>query len=1151
MTPRPHLRDVLAERVLVLDGATGTGLQGMDLTLDDFGGQEGCNEILCVTRPDAVEHLHRSYLETGVDGILTNSFGGAGHVLAEYDLRPRAREINRAAAEIARRMADGYAASDKPRFVIGSMGPGTKLPSLGQASFDDLHDAYHEQALGLLEGDVDALLVETVYDLLQGKAAIIAAKDAMAELGRKLPLFCTITIETTGQMLVGSEIGAALTTLEPLGLDALGLNCGTGPDMMHEHLRYLAQHSSLPIMVQPNAGLPRVVDGEAVYDLPAEELADAYETFVKDYGARIVGGCCGTSPLHTRAVVERLSGATPVDRTSELELGVSSLFTAVPYEQDASFLIVGERANANGSRKFKLLLGEENWDEMANLVRDQVKEGAHIVDLCVDYVGRDGVPDMERLVSESRGRTTLPIMLDSTEAPVLEAGLKLLGAKPIINSVHLEDGGERLDRVVRAATRYGAAVVALVIDEEGQARTADRKLEIAKRIYQIVTEEHGLRPGDLFFDALTLPLGSGQEELRDDGKETLEGIRRIKAELPGVRTILGVSNISFGLNPASRQVLNSIFVEEAVEAGLDAAIVNARQILPAHRIPAQQRDVAHRLIQNEWLDGADPLQAFMAIFEEASEQREAVDLSVKTVEERLNHRILEGLRDGISNDLDEAMQKRDALRVVNELLLPAMQVVGDLFGAGKMQLPFVLQSAETMKSAVAYLEPHMERSDQRGRGTIVLATVRGDVHDIGKNLVDIILSNNGFNTVNLGIKQPIATVIEAAEEHDADAIGLSGLLVKSTAVMKEDLVELNRRGLAQRWKVLLGGAALNRAYVEQDVRDAFDGEVYYGKDAFEGLSIMTALAEGRVPEGQERTAARPRETGSTSATAAETGVRPRRSAVVTDADLRPPPFWGRRVVKGLSLPEIAAYLNETALFRGQWGFRKNDLSDSEFAALLDEQARPALRRLIDEATTGTSAGSILQPALVYGYFPVQADGDELIVYADDRRTERARFRFPRQKGKQNLCLADYFRPLESGEIDVAAFHIVTMGSNVSAHTRTLFEGDSYQDYLYWHGFGVEMAEALAEFWHRRIREELGIVDQDGAETKDLFAGRYRGARFSFGYPACPNLEDQALLFDLLQPQEIGISLSEEFQLDPEQSTSAIVTTHPEAAYFTV
>ena len=1151
MTPRPQLLDVLAERVLVLDGATGTGLQGMDLTLEDFGGQEGCNEILSLTRPDAVEQLHRSYLETGVDGILTNTFGGAGHVLFEYDLRTRAREINRTAAEIARRMADSYATPEQPRFVIGSIGPGTKLPSVGQARFDDLHDSYHEQALGLLDGDVDALLVETVYDLLQGKAAIIAAKDAMAELGRTLPLFCTITIETTGQMLVGSEIGAALTTLEPLGLDALGINCGTGPDMMHEHLRYLAQHSPLPIIVQPNAGLPRVVDGVAVYDLAAEELAEANATFVQDYGARIVGGCCGTSPAHTRAVVDRLSGATPVARTSEFEEGTSSLFTSVPYEQDSSFLIVGERANANGSRKFKRLLGEENWDEMANLVRDQAKEGAHIVDLCVDYVGRDGVPDMERLVAESRGRTTLPIMLDSTEAPVLEAGLKLLGAKPIINSVHLEDGGERLDRVLRFATRYGAAVVALVIDEEGQARTADRKIAIAKRIYQIAIEEHGLRPGDLFFDALTLPLGSGQEELREDGKATLEGIRRIKAELPGVRTILGVSNISFGLNPASRQVLNSIFVEEAIEAGLDAAIVNARQILPAHRIPAEQRDVAHRLIQNEWLEGADPLQAFMAVFEDASEQREAVDLTEKTVEERLHHRILEGLRDGISADLDEAMEQRDALRVVNELLLPAMQVVGDLFGAGKMQLPFVLQSAETMKAAVAYLEPHMERSDERGKGTIVLATVRGDVHDIGKNLVDIILSNNGFNTINLGIKQPIARVIEAAEEHDADAIGLSGLLVKSTVVMKEDLVELNRRGLAGRWKVLLGGAALNRSYVEQDVRDAFDGDVYYGKDAFEGLSIMTALAEGRPPEGQDRTASRPREAVPKKGPVGGPSVRPKRSAVAIDADLRTPPFWGRRVVRGLSLTEIAGYLNETALFRGQWGFRKNELSDAEFAKLLDEQARPALRRLIDEATTGTTGGSILEPALVYGYFPVQADGDDLIVYGDDQRSERARFHFPRQDGKQNLCLADYFRPVENGEIDVAGFHIVTMGSAVSAHTRKLFEGDSYQDYLYWHGFGVEMAEALAEFWHRRIREELGIVDDDGAETKDLFAGRYRGARFSFGYPACPNLEDQALLFELLEPQEIGISLSEEFQIDPEQSTSAIITTHPEAGYFNV
>ena len=1028
------------------------------------------------------------------------------------------------------------------------MGPGTKLPSLGQIDFDTLSAAYREQARGLLDGGADALLVETVYDLLQGKAAIIGAQDALAEAGIEVPILVSVTIETTGQMLVGSEIGAAVTALAPLGIDALGINCATGPELMHEHLRYLSQYSPLPILCQPNAGLPRVENDQAVYDLTPEGLCDAHRSFVSEYGVALIGGCCGTTPAHMAAVVEGLRGAVPAPRAPRPEPGVASLFTPVPYDQDASVLIVGERANANGSRRFKRLLEAENFDEMANVVRDQAAEGAHIVDVCVDYVGRDGVPDMARLIGDARGRTTLPIMLDSTEPPVLEAGLKLLGGKPIVNSINLEDGGARLDRTLRAARRYGAAVVALVIDEQGQARTAERKLAIAHRIHELATGRYGLPPEDLFFDALTLPLGSGQEELRNDGRETLAAVRRIKAELPGVRTILGVSNVSFGLNPAARQVLNSVFLHRAVEAGLDAAIVNARQILPEHQIDPAQLAAAGRLIDNEWVAGpdgepVDPLHAFLPLFTDAAVQRDAVDLTEAPLDERLHRRILDGLRDGLTDDLDEALSERPALPIINDTLLPAMQVVGDLFGAGKMQLPFVLQSAETMKAAVGYLEPHMERSADTGKGKIVLATVRGDVHDIGKNLVEIILSNNGFQTVNLGIKQPIASIIDAAAEAQADAIGLSGLLVKSTVVMKEDLQELNRRGLAERYPVLLGGAALTRRYVEQDLRDVYAGAVYYGQDAFEGLEIMNAISRGETPAGQDRTAPAPAAKPAPVATAA----LPARSSVATDAPLAGPPFWGRRLHKGLAVSDVAAYVNEVALFRGQWGFRKGEQSDAEFEAALDRDARPALRRLIQEAT----AGGLIEPAVVYGYFPVQSDGDALIVYDPDSREERLRFHFPRQAGKGRLCLADYFRPVGSGEMDVAGFHVVTVGAQASDYAAQLYAQNAYQEYLYWHGFGVEMAEALAEFWHARVRRELGIDGADGPAMRDLFAGRYRGARFSFGYPACPNLEDQAKLFDLLRPEEIGVTLSEEFQLVPEQSTSAIITAHPEAAYFNV
>ena len=1142
------LLDILRERILILDGATGTQFQGMGLSDDDFGGLDGCNEFLVISKPEAVQEVHRSYLEVGVDAVLTNSFGAGAVVLAEYGIAERAHEINRRAAELAVETAAQFSTPDRPRFVIGSMGPGTRLPSLGQIKFDDLHAAFHTQARGLLDGGVDAILVETCQDLLQAKAALIAATDAMAESGRKVPLLCSVTIETTGQMLLGSEIGAALTALEPLGVDVFGVNCATGPDFMHEHLRYLRGASPLPILCQPNAGLPRLEGDRTIYDLTPEQFVQAHTAFVREYGVNVIGGCCGTTPEHLRVAVEALWGATPAARAPISEAACASLYVSTPYRQDNSFLIVGERANANGSRRFRRLLEEENFDEMANVVREQAREGAHVADLCVDFVGRDGVPDMERLVAEASGRSTLPLMLDSTEAPVLEAGLKLIGGKPILNSINLEDGGARLDRTVRSARRFGAGLVAMVIDEEGQARTAERKFAIAKRIYDLVTEKYGVRPSDLFFDAITLPISSGQADLRNDGRETMEGIRRIKAGLPEVHTILGVSNISFGLNAPSRRVLNSVFLHEARAAGLDAAIVHAAQILPSNRIPEEQRAAAHRLIYNEWVDGADPLPAFMALFEGATLEREAVDLGALPVAERLQQRIIDGLRDGLTADLDEAMASRPALAVVNDVLLPGMKVVGDLFGAGEMQLPFVLQSAETMKAAVAYLEPHMEQSAARDKGAIVLATVRGDVHDIGKNLVDIILTNNGYRVHNLGIKQPIANIIEAAVIHGASVIGLSGLLVKSTLVMKEDLEELNRRDLAH-YPVLLGGAALTRSYVESTLREAYQGRVYYGQDAFEGLAIMNALTEGREPTSRRRRPPRQAAAGEAAGDAAGgaavgTAVR---STVRRDGAIPKPPFWGGRAVTGISLRDVYPFLNEVALFRGQWGYRKGGQSDAEFQALVEAQARPALRRLQEEAI----AGSILEPAVVYGYFPVQSDGDDLIVYAEDQRSERFRFRFPRQAGKQRLCLADYFRPRESGEMDVAAFHIVTVGARASEHTQTLFAANAYQDYLYWHGFSVEMAEALAEFWHRRIREELGIAAADGKTPRDLFAARYHGARFSFGYPACPNLEDQTKLCDLLRAAEIGITLSEEYQLVPEQSTSALITHHPDAGYFSI
>ena len=1140
---RSRLLDWVDEQVLVLDGATGTGLQAMSLSDADFDGLEGCNEVLNLSRPDAIEALHAGYLDAGAGAVLTNTFGGTTITLDEYGLGARAREINAASARIARRTADRFSTPARPRFAIGSLGPGTKLPTLGQIGFDQLHAGYLEQARGLVEGGVDALLVETVYDLLQGKAAIIACKDACREAGVRLPIFCTVTIETTGQMLVGSEIGAALTALAPFDLDGIGLNCATGPDFMHEPLRYLSRHAPARLLCSPNAGLPRVENDQTIYDLSPEGLADAQRTFISEYGARIVGGCCGTTDEHVRALAEAVAGLEPARREPSLPAAAASLFSSTTYEQDASFLIVGERANANGSRRFKRLLEAGEWEQMANVIRDQAAEGAHVADVCVDFVGRDGVPDMQELVGRARGLSTLPLMLDSTEPEVLEAGLKLIGGKPIVNSINFEDGGERLSRTLGAARRYGAAVVALSIDEHGQARTADRKVEIAERLYRTAIEEYGLPPEDIFFDALTMPLGSGQEDLRRDGLETLNAVEQISRRFPDSQTILGVSNISFGLNAAARQVLNSVFLAEAVERGLTAAIVHAAQILPEHQIDPAHLQAARRLIHDEWVGGEDPLAAFMALFEGATVRREEADLIELAVEERLHRRIVDGLREGLHDDLAEALAGRAAIAVINELLLPAMQEVGDLFGAGKMQLPFVLQSAETMKSSVAYLEPHMEKADAAGKGRIVLATVRGDVHDIGKNLVDIILSNNGFTTINLGIKQPIASIIEAAEEHEADAIGLSGLLVKSTLVMKEDLQELNRREIADRWPILLGGAALTRRYVEWDLRNEFQGKVFYGKDAFEGLRIMNALAQGEQLDAAPVATARDRPAANS--TAAPVAEAPPKPSLAPAADIPSPPFWGARLIRSLPLQDLFPYINETALFRGQWGFRSSNGTE----ALTTDEAREALLRLQSEA----ASHGILTPAVAYGYFPAAADGDELIVYDNDGSShdELVRFHFPRQTGKQSLCLSDYFRPIGSGELDVLGLHVVTMGRQVSEHTASLYAADRYQDYLYWHGFGVEMAEALAEYWHQRMRQELDIAGDDGPTPTDLFKTRYRGARYSFGYPACPDLEEQAKIWQLLHPERIGATLSEEFQIEPEQSTSALIVHHPEAHYFSI
>jgi 5-methyltetrahydrofolate--homocysteine methyltransferase len=1149
------LREALAHRVLVADGAMGTMLQAGNPSLEDFEGYEGCNEVLNVTRPDLVRSVHDAYLAVGVDCVETNTFGANLANLGEYGIADRIGELALAGARLAREAADAASTPDHQRYVLGSVGPGTKLPSLGHVRYEVLRDAYEEQVAAMLDGGVDGVLVETAQDLLQAKAALAGARRAMSREGRDVLLIAQVTVETTGTMLLGSEIGAALTSLEPLGIDLIGLNCATGPDEMSEHLRHLSRHARVGLSCMPNAGLPLLGRDGAEYPLTPTQLADAHERFVTEYGVGLVGGCCGTTPEHLRQVVERVGGRGAPTRRPRPEPGAASLYAHVPFSQDVSYLAVGERTNANGSKAFREALLAESWDSCVDIARSMTREGAHLVDLCVDYVGRDGVADMREVAGRLATASTLPIMLDSTEPDVLAAGLECLGGRAVVNSVNYEDGdapGSRFARIMPLVVEHGAAVVGLTIDEEGQARTAEWKTRIADRLVADLTGTWGLSPSDILIDPLTFPIATGQEETRRDGVETIEAIRTIKERHPGVRTLLGVSNVSFGLAPAARVALTSVFLHECVKAGLDAAIVNPARILPLARIPEEQVQAALDLVYDRRHEGYDPLATFLELFAgEAGTLRAPnpeEELAGLGVFARLERRIVDGLGKGLEADLDAALELRPALDIVNDTLLAGMRTVGELFGSGQMQLPFVLQSAEVMKAAVAHLEPHMERVDDAdGKGTIVLATVKGDVHDIGKNLVDIILSNNGFRVVNLGIKQPVSAILDAAAEHDADVIGMSGLLVKSTLVMKENLEEMNQRGVATRWPVILGGAALTRAYVDDDLASLYEGEVRYARDAFEGLRLMDAIVAARRAGTPDLSGALPERRGRRVARRDRPDVPTLeviRSDVATDVDVPQPPFWGPRVVRGIALAEYASYLDERALFLGQWGL-KPTRGGPGYDELVESEGRPRLRAWLDRV----QAEGLVEAAVSYGYWPCYAEGQSLVLLDPDTRDEVARFAFPRQRRGRHLCLADYFRPQESGELDVVALQLVTVGERISRATAELFEQNAYRDYLELHGLSVQLAEALAEMWHARVRGELGISEDDAPDLRALLDLGYRGARYSFGYPACPDLEHRRDMVGLLRADRIGVELSEELQLHPEQSTDAIVVHHPEAVYF--
>jgi len=1162
MAARPHLLDALRDRVLLCDGGTGARVQALTLDLErDYWGRENCTDVLCLSRPDLVREIHRGYFAAGADMVETNTFGGSPVTLGEFDLADRAFEINRVAGELAREAAESFA-DDRHRWVLGSLGPGTKLPSLGNIAYDRLEAALTEQCRGLIAGGVDAILIETCQDTLQIKAAVNGAKIARAEAGTDTPIFVQVTVETTGTLLVGPDIAAAATVVHALDVPLMGLNCATGPQEMAEHVRWLGTNWPGLLSVQPNAGLPELVDGQTHYPLGAAELASWLERFVAEDGVNLIGGCCGTSIQHIAALDAMLQRRgehrpAPVPRTAVWAPSVASLYQAVPLRQENAIFAIGERCNANGSKKWRELQQKHDWDGCVAMGREQIGEGSHALDVCTAFVGRDELGEMSEVIRRFTGSVNAPLVIDSTETPVLEAALKLHGGKPIINSINFEDGEGHATARLKLAKRFGAAVIALTIDEKGMAKTAGEKLRIARRLVDFACNRHGLAQSDLLIDPLTFTIATGNEDDRKLAEWTLEGIAAIRAEFPDIQIILGLSNVSFGLNPAARAVLNSVFLDHAQRAGMTGAIVHVSKIRPLHLLAPEEVQVAEDLIFDRRRAGYDPLHRLLEIFAD----RKAADATVKkraeTVEGRLKDRIVDGDRKGLTDDLDEALVTLPPLDIINNVLLDGMKVVGDLFGAGKMQLPFVLQSAETMKAAVAYLEPHMERVDGQEKGTIVLATVKGDVHDIGKNLVDIILTNNGYRVVNLGIKVPLADMLTAVRENHAHAIGMSGLLVKSTVVMRENLEEMSRQNLDI--PVLLGGAALTRSYVEDACVAAYaSGRVAYARDAFDGLHLMDRVTgnafDDYLAAVQARRSGKPRNSARTLGQADARAFRPvdvaavqaRRRRITRDVPVVTPPFWGARVVEAPP-KAIVPFMNERSLYQFQWGFRKQGRSLEDFLGWARQELRPVMRRMLGLC----EAESILKPQAVYGYWKAAGQGNDLILFDTDGSTELARFGLPRQPKEDGECIADFVRDIDEAERDVIGLQIVTMGSRASEVARAWFAEDRYQDYLYLHGLSVEMAEAMAEYVHKRIRAELGFASEDEREMEKMLGQGYRGSRYSFGYPACPKLEDQVPLLRLLDAGRIGVSLSEEFQLDPEQSTSAIVVLNPKAKYFSV
>ncbi len=1172
--------------LIIFDGGTGTSFQNLNLTADDFGGKEleGCNENLVLSSPEVVEKVHKSFLEAGCHVIETNTFGASSIVLDEYDIADKAYEINKNAAFIAKKAAAKYSSIDKPRFVAGSIGPTTKLPTLGHIDFDELKQSYKEQIYGLIDGGVDLLLIETCQDVLQIKSSLLASKEILESKNIDLPLMVSITMETTGTMLVGSDIASALTILEPFNIDILGLNCATGPEQMKDHIKYLSENSPFAISCIPNAGLPENIGGVAHYRLKPIELKMQLMNFIYDFNVQLIGGCCGTTPEHIKYLSSIIDEIIDVERTHNIGKknssgfipSASSIYNSVPYKQDNSILIVGERLNASGSKKVRELLNNDDWDGLVAIAKQQQKENAHVLDVNVDYVGRDGVKDMKEITSRLVTNINLPLMIDSTDADKMESGLMSAGGKCIINSTNYEDGNERFDQVLNLALGYGAGLVVGTIDEDGMARNSEKKYKIVKRAINR-TRECGLSDYELFFDPLALPISTGIEEDRLNAKETISAILKIRENFPDVHIILGISNISFGLSPLSRINLNSIFLDECIKAGLDSAIIAPNKILPLSKISEETKKLCLDLIydKRKFEDDIciyDPLVELTKAFQDLSIQdfkKASSENKNLTLEESLKNHIIDGEKIGLEDQLNKALKKYKPLEIINTFLLDGMKVVGDLFGSGQMQLPFVLQSAETMKFAVSILEPYMETVDENiSNGKLLIATVKGDVHDIGKNLVDIILTNNGYDVINLGIKQDVSAIIDAQKKYNADCIAMSGLLVKSTAFMKDNLEAFNNENISV--PVILGGAALTPKFVNEDCSKIYKGKILYGKDAFTDLKFMNEYMDNKKKGNWSNTEGFINNKGininlassksnsqavkksiSINTETSKLNLKDNfiRSKFINEEDPIQAPFLGTKVLNDvdIDLNKLIFYLDTKALFSGQWQIKKGkNQSVDEYNNYLDSYAKP----LLDKWLETIIEKKLISPKAVYGYFRCGRQDNSIFLFDENSLNKISQFNFPRQKSGNNLCIADFYCDLKNDKpIDIFPMQAVTMGDIASEYSQKLFKEDKYSDYLLFHGLTVQLAEALAEYVHALIRIECGFRSEEPVKNREILAQNYRGARYSFGYPACPKVSDSNIQLSLLDAKRINLTMDESEQLHPEQSTTAIISLHSKAKYF--